>query len=136
MKKIVLTIAAAAFLFTANASNEVVVSQNVIEILQNKINTEGHKYEIWRHNFVYNTLWSPVDTILFSSIMHEIFSYTEFEGKKFSCIKDYKTYLERSYGSDYMKLPPENKRVIHLPEIIDCEQSYLNYLKTPKKSDD
>ena len=32
MKKIVLTIAAAAFLFTANASNEVVVSQNVIEM--------------------------------------------------------------------------------------------------------
>jgi SAM-dependent methyltransferase len=60
------------------------ISQNVIEVLQNKINTEGHGYEIWRHNFVCNTLWSPVDTILFSSIMHEIFSYTEFEGKKFN----------------------------------------------------
>lgn len=32
MKKIFLTIAAAAFLFTANASNEVVVSQTAVEV--------------------------------------------------------------------------------------------------------
>jgi SAM-dependent methyltransferase len=60
------------------------ISQNVIEELQKKINNEGHAYQVWRHNFVYNTLWSPVDNIIFSSILHEVFSYTEFDGRKFN----------------------------------------------------
>ena len=60
------------------------ISQNVIEVLRNKINNECHNYDVWRHNFVDDALWSPVDTIIFSSIMHEIFSYTEFNGKKFN----------------------------------------------------
>lgn len=60
------------------------ISQNVIEVLQKKIDVEGHNYEIWRHNFVEGALWSPVDNILFSSIMHEIYSYTEFDGKRFN----------------------------------------------------
>lgn len=60
------------------------ISQNVIEALQKKIDTEEHQYEIWNHNFVNGALWSPVDTIIFSSIMHEIFSYTKFNGYKFN----------------------------------------------------
>jgi lipopolysaccharide cholinephosphotransferase len=40
--------------------------------------------------------------------------YTDisFEGKLFSSIKDYGKYLSAIYG-DYMKLPPEDKRVTH-----------------------
>jgi SAM-dependent methyltransferase len=60
------------------------ISQNVIEVLQKKIDTEDHSYEIWRHNFVDDALWSPVENIIFSSIIHEIFSYTEMDSKKFN----------------------------------------------------
>ncbi len=35
-----------------------------------------------------------------------------FEGLKFKAIKNYDNYLKKLYG-DYMKLPPENKRVTH-----------------------
>lgn len=68
------------------------ISQNVIEVLQKKIATEGHNYEIWKHNFVNDALWSPIDSVIFSSIMHEIYSYTEFEGKQFN-INSVKTAL-------------------------------------------
>jgi hypothetical protein len=40
-----------------------------------------------RHNFVEGTLHTPpedVGNIVFSSILHEVYSYTEFEGKKFN----------------------------------------------------
>jgi lipopolysaccharide cholinephosphotransferase len=45
----------------------------------------------------------------------EIFSEfvdIEFEGLKLKAIKDYDEYLKLVYG-DYMKLPPESKRVGH-----------------------
>lgn len=41
----------------------------------------------------------------------------EFEGKKYPCFKNPDYYLSRIYG-DYMKLPPEDKRVTHLPVEI------------------
>lgn len=41
----------------------------------------------------------------------------EFEGKKYSSINDYDCYLRRAYG-DYMTLPPEDKRVAHMPVNI------------------
>ena len=59
------------------------ISQNVIEVLTNKINKENHKYDVFVHNFVHQRLWSPVDSIIFSSILHEVFSYTEIGNKKF-----------------------------------------------------
>ena len=59
------------------------ISQNVIEVLNNKINKENHKYDVFVHNFVHQRLWSPVDSIIFSSILHEIYSYTEIGNKKF-----------------------------------------------------
>ena len=36
----------------------------------------------------------------------------QFEGKKFLALKNYDYYLSHIYG-DYMKLPPEEKRVTH-----------------------
>lgn len=59
------------------------ISTNVIEVLNTKIVNEGHSYQVMRHNFVEDVLTEKVDTILFSSIIHEIFSYTEWEGAYF-----------------------------------------------------
>ena len=60
------------------------ISTNVIETLNKKIKNEGHKYSVMKHNFVDGPLAEKVDTIIFSSILHEVFSYTEYEGKKFN----------------------------------------------------
>lgn len=37
----------------------------------------------------------------------------EFEGSFFYAPVEYKNFLERVYGSDYMELPPESKRITH-----------------------
>ena len=46
-----------------------------------------------------------------TSIQNE-FIDIEFEGKKFSAMKNYDKYLTNLYG-DYMQLPPEEKRITH-----------------------
>lgn len=60
------------------------ISANVIEALEHKIETEGHKYTVKKHNFVDGPFDKKVDCIIFSSILHEVYSYTEFEGEKFN----------------------------------------------------
>ena len=37
----------------------------------------------------------------------------EFEGKKYKAMHGWKKYLEATYGSDYMQLPPVDQRVTH-----------------------
>jgi len=44
-------------------------------------------------------------------LFNELSEY-DFEGRKFMGLKDYDTFLKHAYG-DYMKLPPEDKRVAH-----------------------
>ena len=44
-----------------------------------------------------------------------------FEGKKYRVPNDYKYVLEKIYGKDYMKLPPEEKRITHNPLRIKFE---------------
>lgn len=41
----------------------------------------------------------------------------EFEGHKFYCPNNTKSYLLSYYGKDYMKLPPEHKRIVHCDMI-------------------
>lgn len=54
--------------------------------------------------------------------------FLEFEGISVRCPKDYKLWLEQVYG-DYMKLPPEEKRVSHhYVEVIDLYKSYKEYV--------
>lgn len=61
------------------------ISENVILELAKKKHQNGEPYEVRVHNFVENTFSDPVpDTIIFSSILHEIFSYTVMNGKKFN----------------------------------------------------
>lgn len=60
------------------------ISFNVIEKLENKIKEENHNYTVRRHNFVEGALEEKVDTVLFSSILHEVYSYTEWKGERFN----------------------------------------------------
>ena len=45
----------------------------------------------------------------------------------------YDNYLKKDFG-DYMKLPPESKRVCHNPAILDLEKSYLTYIEEARKN--
>ena len=58
------------------------ISENVIDILNKKKHSEGHSWSVVRHNFTDGPFSidgkaETVDTVIFSSIIHEIFSYTE-----------------------------------------------------------
>lgn len=45
----------------------------------------------------------------------------EFEGKRYKTLGEYKYFLERIYGSNYMQLPPEEKRATHMPLRISFD---------------
>ena len=47
----------------------------------------------------------------------------EIDGKQFYGPKDYDRILKLLYG-DYMKLPPEDKRITHKPLLVDLERGY------------
>ncbi len=52
----------------------------------------------------------------------------KFEGIEVSVPCKYRSWLHRVYG-DYLKLPPEEKRVTHhYTEVIDLDKSYKEYL--------
>lgn len=50
----------------------------------------------------------------------------EFEGEKFTSVKDYDGYLRFIYN-DYMKLPSEEDRQPHNASCLDLNRSYLEY---------
>lgn len=55
--------------------------------------------------------------------VYSSFILKDFEGNDFSIISDYETYLRSVYG-DYMKLPPQEKRVpIHDYDVYTIERS-------------
>ena len=74
------------------------ISTNVIETLNQKIEKENHHYSVMKHNFVEGALPEKVDTIIFSSILHEVYSYTELEGQKFN-INSVKQAIKNAYNS-------------------------------------
>lgn len=56
----------------------------------------------------------------------------DFEGIKIVAPERYDLWLKQVYG-DYMKLPPEEKRITHHnTEIIDTKKSYKEYMKNNK----
>lgn len=44
----------------------------------------------------------------------------------------YDNYLKKDFG-DYMQLPPEEKRISHLPAILDLNTSYVKYMNEKKE---
>ncbi|MCR5206018.1 MAG: methyltransferase [Lachnospiraceae bacterium] len=74
------------------------ISDNVIMELEKKKNKEGHNWTVLRHNFVDGPFPYGADSIIFSSILHEVFSYTETESGRFE-IDTVKQALENAYAS-------------------------------------
>lgn len=74
------------------------ISENVIEVLLSKKKSEGHRWTVLRHNYVDGVFPEPVDCILFSSILHEVFSYTETDAGRFQ-IESVKKALRNAYDS-------------------------------------
>ena len=58
----------------------------------------------------------------------------EFEGNKYPCFKNVDYYLTKLY-SDYMQLPPEEKRITHLPEEISFTKGKNLITRNEKKNE-
>ncbi|MBR4733893.1 MAG: methyltransferase [Lachnospiraceae bacterium] len=74
------------------------VSDNVLQVLEKKKKEEGHAWTVRRHNFAEEPFMEKADSIIFSSILHEIFSYTETENGRFE-IGTVRTALQNAYAS-------------------------------------
>lgn len=74
------------------------ISTNVIDALNAKKKKEGHRWNVVVHNFVEGPFAENVDTVIFSSILHEIYSYTETPNGRFE-IDSVKTALKNAYES-------------------------------------
>ena len=74
------------------------ISDNVLQVLKDKKKEENHTWTVKRHNFAEGPLDEKVDTVIFSSILHEIFSYTETENGRFE-IDTVKCALKNAYSS-------------------------------------
>ena len=74
------------------------ISDNVIMELEKKKSMEGHNWSVLRHNFVDGPFPYGADSIIFSSILHEVFSYTETKNGRFE-IDTVKQALKNAYDS-------------------------------------
>lgn len=74
------------------------ISANVIETLEDKRMKERHHWRVVKHNFVEDEFEQKVDTVIFSSILHEVFSYTETENGRFDIETVYEA-LHNAYDS-------------------------------------
>lgn len=103
------------------------ISENVIEKLNEKI-AEGHKFRVMKHNFVNGPLPEKVDTIIFSSILHEIYSYTELgvNKEKFN-ICSVELALENAMAS----LNPGGHIIIRDGILLNDDETYKVKFKKP-----
>jgi SAM-dependent methyltransferase len=63
------------------------ISANVIEALERKKKLEGHRWHVIKGNALQLEHYlepGSVDTVIFSSILHELYSYIERDGRKFN----------------------------------------------------
>jgi len=105
------------------------ISENVIEVLQKKKESEGHHWFVQKHNFVdgvFKNGTDNVDTIIFSSILHEIFSYTETEDGRFNI-----SSVEKALQNAYDSLRPGGRIVIRdgiktTNEAEDIKVTFVN----------
>jgi ubiquinone/menaquinone biosynthesis C-methylase UbiE len=86
------------------------ISQNVIEELNKKKAKEKHKWKVIKGDALDLTKYfkqGELDTIIFCSVIHELFSYIEMDGKKFN----HKT-IEKAMKACYDVLAPGGRIII------------------------
>ena len=93
------------------------ISVNVIEALNAKKKKEGHKWNVVVHNFVEGVFEKNADSVIFSSILHEIYSYTEGEKGRFD-LESVKIALKNAYDS----LTPGGRIIIRDGIKTDSEE--------------
>ncbi len=106
------------------------ISANVIDVLNGKKAKEGHRWEVRIHNFVEGEFGEPADSVIFSSILHEIYSYTETERGRFD-IESVKKALRNAYDSlrpggriiirDGVKTDSKELRTVHFADASGME---------------
>lgn len=112
------------------------ISSEVIDKLKKKSVKEGHSWNVDVHNFV-DSKYEKCDTIIFSSILHEIFSYTDTDEGRFN-IESVKSALKNAYDSipsggriiirDGVKTDSKDIVKVHLYSD-EAKDFFLNYLK-------
>jgi len=123
------------------------ISDNVLRVLEEKRCNEKHGWTVKRHNFTDGPYPEKVDSIFFSSILHEIYSYTETENGRFE-IESVKKALQNAYAS----LNPGGRIVIrdgvksaddtvieitfHDPEGMDFFKNYMRDFEGLKDIED
>ena len=110
------------------------ISSNVIDALTKKKLKENKKWNLVKGDALNLDNYfkkGGLDTIIYSSIIHELYSYIPYNGKKFN-IDTIKQALKSSYGvlpkggriiiRDGIKTEPENQyRIIEFKDISDIE---------------
>ena len=114
------------------------ISSNCLESLNKKKLEEKHRWTVTKHNFVKGPFNVSVDNIVFSSILHEIYSYTRIDGKKFQ-IESVKRALKNAYDSlnpggriiirDGVKTENVNNENYILTEYVEVEKAFRKFLK-------
>lgn len=105
------------------------VSSTVIETLKKKKSKENRSWEVKEHNFV-DSCFSPCSTVIFSSILHEIYSYTEGENGHFD-IESVKKALKNAYES----IVPGGRILIRDGVKTPSSDTCLLLIKTPEAKD-
>ncbi|MBQ9044829.1 MAG: methyltransferase domain-containing protein [Oscillospiraceae bacterium] len=112
------------------------ISANVIEVLRAKKRREGRSWTAEIHNFVQEPFARKVDNIIFSSILHEIYSYTD-RGNGMFDLSSVDTALEHAVASlhpggriiirDGVKTPGDSKLRIrfHTAEGLEFFRQFL-----------
>ncbi|MBO7339354.1 MAG: methyltransferase [Lachnospiraceae bacterium] len=125
------------------------ISDNVLQVLDKKKAEEGHAWTVRRHNFCEETFPEKVDAILFSSILHEVFSYTETENGRFD-VASVERALQNAYDSlnpggriiirDGVKSPVDGSTTIEImfkdPEGIEFFENYVRDFEGLKDIED
>ena len=83
------------------------ISQNVIEALEKKKQEQGRGWTAVRHNFVDGPMPEKADSIIFSSIIHEIYSYTDLGNGKFD-----RRAIEQALSNAAASLNPGGRIII------------------------
>ena len=107
------------------------ISQNVIEELKRKKHAEKKKWEIVKGdalNLKQHFKTNEIDTIIFCSVLHELFSYIEMDGKKFN----HKT-VEMAMKSCFDVLPKGGRIIIR--DVIMSETNNKRIIRFKNKND-